>query len=145
MGNVKGLGSRVELLASGTDTTTATASTVITDVSVPAWCDSLVFTARVGVTTGANLVFSAPGYIDDTYAATSSDMSTTTIATPTLSHFVTIGMGARFPFAVTTIMSTNSHIRAYSVFLARYVRITRSYSVAPVGPSIQWVVYGYGG
>ena len=57
---VKGLGSRVELLASGTHTTTTAASTLIVSCTLPAWAHSLQFNWYVP---SAGLVWGGAGTV----------------------------------------------------------------------------------
>lgn len=145
---VKGLGSRVELLASGTDTTVTIAAATLATVVVPAWCDSVEIMYRIDAVTvaGTGLQFYVgPNISDDGLVMGSSQWLITAAAVPAATAGGWIGMGKMFPGANGTAYTLNGLASVAHVHLPRYFKFGRVYTGASATTSIRWFIYCYGG
>ena len=151
MGNVKGLGSRVELLYSGT-TTDATGGAGVwvadkTAFTPPAWCRVVSFVGRINTITigaGANLTFAA--YREDangtftTSAGALRGIETTAIATPTIRNGVNINIG--FDLAnVSDAPIAGVLTRNHPAFPGPKIGFSHNWATAPTAWSFDWAVY----
>lgn len=154
MGNVKGLGSRVELLYSSTSTD-ATGGVGIWVVdkagfTPPSWCRNVMFTARIHaivIGPGANLIWAAVRYdssggIYTTSAGAERGMEATSVVTPTENNGIVITIGLDVPIVNTTYNGTST----FSVPTLPFPKIGFSHNwlTAPTSWTIRWAVYGSG-
>jgi len=153
--NVKGLGSRVELLASFSNTSLATGAVTLATFNVPSWAHSVmcIGLARNIVGAGlANLTMYANGFDpnDDTaewagtYFATTGVSASPPANTSFVLHFgIATGLAATSPTTSTSSLST---LHGATVFCPRRVVIKRSIATAP---ATSWLFsgacYGIGG
>jgi hypothetical protein len=160
---VGGSGSRVELLASGTSTATATAATywvgtaaalgAESTVSVPAWAHSVRFEWDVDSITigaGANMV-PLMGGTDSAGKALGSAtwMSNAAIAAPNTAHggYIVMGPSTNGVMAATlgAVTSASSVHQMALAFLPSHFRIGRTWTASPTACTIKWRLYGIGG
>ena len=151
MGNVKGLGSRVELLYKGTTTdATGGAGVWVEDIAAftpPAWCKTVSFFGRISVITigaGANLSFAAfradADGILTTSAGASRGIETTAIVTPTFRNGVNINIGFDLT-EINTAPIAGVATRNHPVFPGPKVGFSHNWATAPTSWSLVWAVY----
>jgi hypothetical protein len=159
---VGGSGSRVELLASGTDTTVSATSTLIFTTyasaaqsvsALPAWCHSIQFEYRITSMSGgapANFQIGFSG-ADPSGNALLVDgwISSTTVAAPALgggAGNVTVAGKIVTGVALGNISVTGTGTITYSPILPRNFKLTRFFSSAPTTTLVApWRLYCIGG
>lgn len=152
MGNVKGLGSRVELLASGTHTDITATTMPFATFDVPAWAHSVVCTATVTAQAGAAAT-NLKGQIF-MFDAAANPLTTTAVESGIIAS-VTAGvssilmdMGPQamvFGSTGTTTTAIGAIVHGGISFCPRRVRFSRVMSTPPgTSWSVRYECYGVG-
>jgi hypothetical protein len=146
-----GFGSRVELLASGTDITTGTAYLQLATIAVPAWAHSLVFHATiesvtVGAMTALQMVASNRSLAGTAMGSLGYVKTSTTTAAAGSTHFLFMGnIVTSATMTAATGTTVNGVALAWSFPMSRNVNFGRELTGIPTAISLAWACYGHGG
>lgn len=157
MGNVKGLGSRVERLASGTSISATTSNTLVayTGDTLPSWVHTIQLVTRIDAISGAptnfQLVFGGTNAAG-TVLGSGIWAASATVASPGVGTWGVVNAGRDTPSATNAQLygswgvsgSATAMIVTMS-FLPRNFNIKTIYGVAPTTVSQSWALYGIGG
>jgi hypothetical protein len=150
---VGGRGSRVELLASGTDTTITATTTLFTTTTtpLPAWCHSVIFSAQIATITGApsNFYVYAGGLgANGAIAGSGVWTQSITVASPLANQTGWILMGREYSSGSAGALGPSGgggNVVGAFPFLPRSIEIKRSFTATPATLSMPWTLHCIGG